>query len=135
MVSLLRFIVLVQLAAGSRTFYVYGSVAIVTTIELCTAILTANMPSLLPVWRKHVTRTLTDESRNKYARYELGTVSQARGGARKLGKGSMKLRSQNVDVDELGNGSEEELFRNRAVDGIMVSTQVDVTRRAGQFGQ
>ncbi|KAL1961623.1 hypothetical protein VTN77DRAFT_1373 [Rasamsonia byssochlamydoides] len=118
LVSLLRFIVLVQLGSGSRTTYVYGSVDIVTTIELCTAIITANMPSLRSVWKKHVSGTLEESSEGKPSRYELGTVSQARTG-RKPGKGSVVLGSQAGD-----GGSEEELFKNG---DIMVSTQFNVT--------
>lgn len=117
-VSLLRFIVLVQLGSGSRTTYVYGSVDIVTTIELCTAILTANMPSLRSVWKTHISGSVETSSEGKPSRYELGTVSQARSG-RKPGKGSVILPSRGGD-----RGSEEELCRKG---DIMVSTQFNVT--------
>jgi hypothetical protein len=122
-VSLLRFITLVQLASGSRTFYVYGSLAIVTTIELCTAILTANMPALRSVWKKHVSHSLYAESSSRPSRYELGTVSQARGN-RKPAKGSAPLRSR-TDTHQSGTGSEDELCNKNGE--IVVSTQFDVT--------
>jgi hypothetical protein len=125
LVSLLRFIVLVQLGSGSRTTYVYGSVDIVTTIELCTAILTANMPSLVSVWKKHVSGMLSASSERKHSRYELGSVSQARSG-RKPGRGSVVLPSEADD----GHGSEEELCVKNG--DIMISTQVDVTRSSAQ---
>jgi len=118
LVSLLRFIVLVQLGSGSRTTYVYGSVDIVTAFELCTAMLTANMPSLRSVWKKHVSGTL-DDSEGKPSRYELGSVSQARSG-RRPARGSVILPSQTG-----GHDSEEELCTKTG--DIMVSTQVDVT--------
>ncbi len=97
-VSLLRFIVLKQLALGSRTSYVYGSVCIITTIEFCTAILTANMPALRPVWRKHVSHTLDSGEVGSYdhnSHHELGNVSAIR--SRKAGRGSVVLRSRFLD--------------------------------------
>ncbi|KKA24001.1 hypothetical protein T310_1983 [Rasamsonia emersonii CBS 393.64] len=122
-VSLLRFIVLVQLGSGSRTTYVYGSVDIVTTMELCTAILTANAPSLRSVWKTHISDTAETSGKGKPSRYELGTVSQVRTG-RKPGKGSVILGSQGGD-----HGSEEELCKNG---DIMVSTQFNVTTSDNQ---
>lgn len=117
-VSVLRFIVLVQLASGSRTTYVYGSVAIVTTIELSTAVITANMPSMRSIWKEHVMRTLGDSSGGKPSRYELGTISQART-TRRPAKGSVALNSQAVD-----NDSEEELCKTG---DIVVTSQFNVT--------
>ncbi|KAE8312789.1 hypothetical protein BDV41DRAFT_298502 [Aspergillus transmontanensis] len=123
-VSLLRFIVLVQLASGSRTFYVYGSVAIVTTIELCTAIMTANMPSLRSVWRTHVSGTLYGSSGRKPSSYELGTTSRARGN-RKMIKSSIVQRLKQGATNVSHADSEEELCRNGG--DIVVSTQVNVS--------
>ena len=125
LVSLLRFVVLVQLASGSRTFYVYGSVAIVTTVELSTAIISANMPSLRSVWKTHVSGTLYGSSGRKSAPYELGTTSQARGNSR-VAKGHIvqKFRAGNTNNGSHAE-SEEELCQNR--EEILVSTHVDVT--------
>lgn len=123
-VSLLRFIVLVQLASGSRTFYVYGSVAIVTTIELSTAIITANMPSLRSVWKTHVSGTLYGSSGRKSTPYELGTTSQARGNQRRA-KGSIAQKLKHGNTAASHADSEEELCNNR--EEILVSTQVNVS--------
>ncbi|GAB1207286.1 hypothetical protein APSETT445_006000 [Aspergillus pseudonomiae] len=123
LVSLLRFIVLVQLASGSRTFYVYGSVAIVTTIELCTAIMTANMPSLRSVWRTHVSGTLYGSSGRKQSSYELGTTSKARGNRRMI-KSSIVQRLKQGATNVLHADSEEELCHNGG-GNIVVSTQVN----------
>ncbi len=129
LVSLLRFIVLKQLAAGCRTSYVYGSVCIVTTIEFCTAILTANMPALRPVWRKHVSHTLStgEVGYDHSSHHELGNVSAIR--SRKVGRGSVVLRSQSEHGGQhWPSGSEEELFKEGKIEGkIVVSTKVDVT--------
>ncbi|KAF7594600.1 hypothetical protein BBP40_008867 [Aspergillus hancockii] len=127
LVSLLRFIVLVQLASGSRTSYVYGSVAIVTTIELCTAIITANMPSLRSVWKTHVSGTLYGSSGRKSAPYELGTVSQARGN-RRLTKANIVQRLKQGTTNASHADSEEELCQNGG--DIVVSTQVNVISAA-----
>ncbi|KAE8145112.1 hypothetical protein BDV25DRAFT_144961 [Aspergillus avenaceus] len=120
LVSLLRFSVLKQLASGSRTFYVYGSVAIVTTIELSTAIITANMPSLRSVWKTHVQGTLYGSSARKSSTpYELGTTSQAR---RIRKQRPNKRVKQGTAISQ--TASEEGLCH----DGdIVVSTQVNVT--------
>ncbi|KAH8426379.1 uncharacterized protein LDX57_004117 [Aspergillus melleus] len=123
LVSLLRFIVLVQLASGSRTFYVYGSVAIVTTIELSTAIISANMPSLRAVWKTHISGTLYASSDRKSAPYELGTTSQARG-SRRTGKGAMTTKFKQSNTHGSQAESEEELCQTR--EEILVSTQVNV---------
>lgn len=128
-VSLLRFIVLKQLAEGSRTSYVYGSVCIVTTIEFSTAILTANMPALRPVWRKHISHSIGTSDVGGYdhsSHHELGNVSAIRN--RKAGRGSVALRSQSPRGNQhWPSGSEEELFKDGK---IVVSTKVDVTSQS-----
>ncbi|GAD93081.1 conserved hypothetical protein [Paecilomyces variotii No. 5] len=116
-VSVLRFIVLVQLASGSRTTYVYGSVAIVTTIELGTAIITANMPSMRSIYKEHIMRTQDKSSSDGIqSRYELGTVSQA-----KTRRTPMK---NSVVKSQTENESEEELCKSGE---IMVTSQFNVS--------
>lgn len=118
-VSVLRFIVLVQLASGSRTTYVYGSVDIVTTIELGTAIITANMPSMRSIYKEHIMRTQDKSSSGKQSRYELGTVSQAKTRRAPVKNSVVKSSSRTVD-----NESEEELCKNGE---IMVTSQFNVS--------
>ncbi|KAF2623061.1 hypothetical protein BU25DRAFT_305614, partial [Macroventuria anomochaeta] len=54
MVSLLRFIVLWQLANTKDTSYIFGSVTIVTSIEFAVAIITANMPGMYAFYRARI---------------------------------------------------------------------------------
>ncbi|KAJ9203231.1 hypothetical protein DTO166G4_6113 [Paecilomyces variotii] len=117
-VSVLRFIVLVQLASGSRTTYVYGSVDIVTTIELSIAIITGNMPSMVSIYKQHVMRIHDQSSDGKPSPYELGTMSRSRS-RRTPAKGSVALKSREAD-----NESEEELCNKGE---IMVTSHFNVT--------
>ncbi|KAJ9299698.1 hypothetical protein DTO271G3_2582 [Paecilomyces variotii] len=119
-VSVLRFIVLVQLASGSRTTYVYGSVDIVTTIELSIAIITGNMPSMVSIYKEHVMRTQGQSSDEKPSHYELGTMSRSRSRSRRTpARGSVVLKSRDAD-----NESEEELCNKGE---IMVTSHFNVT--------
>lgn len=56
MVSLLRFIVLWQLANTKDTSYIFGSVTIVTSIEFAVAIITANMPGMYAFCRAKISK-------------------------------------------------------------------------------
>ncbi|KAJ5629816.1 hypothetical protein N7528_003473 [Penicillium herquei] len=62
LVSCLRVIVLHEFAVNPDFTYTLGKMVIISAIELNVAITAANVPSFKAIWRKHVTKTLTDQS-------------------------------------------------------------------------
>lgn len=124
LVSLLRFIVLHQLAGGKEASYVYGSVVIITTIEFAAAIMTANAPALQVVWKKYITKNLSTSNSGYGAstHHELGTVGNA---LRSRKRGSVMLRSHDGSKNFDDGASEEELCKESH--NIVVNTRVDVT--------
>jgi hypothetical protein len=108
MVSLLRFIVLWQLANTKDVSYIFGSVTIVTSIEFAVAIITANMPGMYAFWRAKVSKSQSSSLGYDYGSGPAGTKE------RSLGLGSGMKRGSKVDSrDDEGyirTGSQEELY-------------------------
>jgi hypothetical protein len=104
MVSLLRFIVLWQLANTKDVSYIFGSVTIVTSIEFAVAIITANMPGMYAFWRAKILKT----SQNSYGSGPAGTKERSMGIASTVRRAS-KLGSHNDDGYRR-TGSQEELY-------------------------
>jgi hypothetical protein len=107
MVSLLRFIVLWQLANTKDVSYIFGSVTIVTTIEFAVAIITANMPGMYAFWRAKISKTSQIGGYN-YGSGPAGTKERSIGIASTVRRGS-KLGSHNDDGYRRTD-SQEELY-------------------------
>ena len=61
-VSCLRIIILHRFAVDPDFTYILGQMVIISAIELNVAIIAASVPSLKAVWRKHISKTLTDQT-------------------------------------------------------------------------
>ena len=97
LVSLLRFIVLWQLANTTDVSYIFGSVTIVTSIEFAVAIITANMPGMYAFWRAKISKT----AQTTTGSYQLGS------GAAGTKERSMGLASSAARVSKLGGHGNE----------------------------
>jgi hypothetical protein len=106
MVSLLRFIVLWQLANTKDVSYIFGSVTIVTSIEFAVAIITANMPGMYAFWRAKISKSQSSTLGYNYGSGPAGTKERSTGSAMKRGS---KLDSHN-DEGYIRTGSQEELY-------------------------
>lgn len=109
MISLLRFIVLWQLANTKDVSYIFGSVTIVTSIEFAVAIITANMPGMYGFYRARVSRK--EQSSTEGYHFGIatpGSKGRSLGNASRVTKGS-KL-STHGEEDDVRTGSQDELY-------------------------
>jgi hypothetical protein len=110
MVSLLRVIVLWQLANTKDVSYIFGSVAIVTSIEFAVAIITANMSGMYAFWRAKILKTAQSSTGD----YNLGSgvaavKERSMGLASNATRGS-KLGGHTHDDGYVRTDSHEELY-------------------------
>jgi hypothetical protein len=109
MVSLLRFIVLWQLANTTDVSYIFGSVTIVTSIEFAVAIITANMPEMYGFYRARVSK----KEQSSTERYHFGIATPGSKG-RSLGNASRVTKGRKLgahgEEDDARTGSQEELY-------------------------
>jgi hypothetical protein len=112
MVSLLRFIVLWQLANTQDTSYIFGSVTIVTSIEFAVAIITANMPGMYAFYRARMSKRGQDTTQG----YQFSvTTPGASPKSRSLGnvscvrKGTKRVRTH-AEEGDARTGSQDELY-------------------------
>ena len=124
-ISLLRFVVLWQLANAADTSYIFGSVTIVTSYEFGVAIITNNLPGLAAFWKTYRTGTSTDSKASTglpgssgpaNSGFEMGNVSKASGGrVRRKASDSIALQSRDEDakwvMHSVHEGSADTLYR------------------------
>jgi hypothetical protein len=126
MVSLLRFIVLWQLANTEDVSYIFGSVTIVTSIEFAVAIITANMPGMYAFWRAKISKKQSSTLGYNYGSGAAGTKGRSTGPGSSTKRGSKMMDSHN-DEGYIRTGSQEELYplSNLRVKGDEQNIRVD----------
>jgi hypothetical protein len=108
MISLLRFIVLWQLANTKDVSYIFGSVTIVTSIEFAVAIITANMPGMYGFYRARISRK--EQSTTEGYHFGIatpGSKGRSLGNASRVTKGS---KLSHGEEDDVRTGSQDELY-------------------------
>jgi hypothetical protein len=133
MISLLRFIVLWQLANTKYTSYIFGSVTIVTSIEFAVAIITANMSDMYGFYRARISKR--DQSTTKGYHFGVATLGSSSKG-RSLGNDIRVTQgskmSTHAEEDDVTTGSQDELYpmsnpgESEVEQNIRVTTKVIV---------
>jgi hypothetical protein len=134
MVSLLRFIVLWQLANTTDTSYIFGSVTIVTSIEFAVAIITANTPGMYGFYRAKISKK--DQSTTEGYHFGVATPSSGPSSkGRSLGNASHATKgskmSTHAEEDDIRTGSQDELYpmSNLGEDQSEVEPKIRVTTK------
>ncbi|CAN9389961.1 unnamed protein product [Alternaria alternata] len=131
MVSLLRFIVLWQLANTKDTSYIFSSVTIVTSIEFAVAIITANMPGMYAFYRAKISKAHQSSTAGyNFGISIVGSKGRSLGNTSRVTNGSKS--STHAEEDDARTGSQEELYpisnlgESEHVQAIRVTTKVVV---------
>ncbi|KAF7674256.1 hypothetical protein GT037_008022, partial [Alternaria burnsii] len=103
MVSLLRFIVLWQLANTKDTSYIFGSVTIVTSIEFAVAIITANMPGMYAFYRAKISKAHQSSTAGyNFGIPIVGSKGRSLGNTIRVTNGSKSVLMQKKTTQEQG---------------------------------
>jgi hypothetical protein len=126
LVSLLRFIVLWQLANTTDVSYIFGSVTIVTFIEFAVAIITTNMPGMYAFWRAKISKTArTTTGSYQYGSGSAGTKERSMGFASNAARGST-LGGLSNEGGYFRTYSQEELYSMSTLGGKVTEQNIRI---------